>query len=570
MIDISEIKTRLNNQAESVVKHLLPNAKTEGRELVVGSIFGEEGKSLKVCVSGSKVGVWSDFSDDLTGDLIDLWRETRQLTMADTMSEIKGYLGISETNFHKQSKIRKWAKPKAQEGTRSVSQDSQVMEYLIKERKLTKETLTAYKISECDHLGPWKGWKSDKPWIGPWIVFPYLSGDELIGIKHLHLKRKDGKKQTLPTPDCRPSLFGWQAIDDVTREISIVEGELDAPSLFQYGRPTLSVPFGGGAGDKQQWVEYEWAALERFETIYLCMDTDSAGEEATKELIKRLGAHRCKIVKLPRKDANKCLQDGITKEQIDVCFRNAKMLDPEELRPAMDFKDETEREFFPDPNVKTGVDFPWGKAKGKIYIRYSELSIWTGFSGHGKTEMLNDCMVHAAHQDERICIASLEIRPKKTLARMVRKIFDGGNPNREQISECFNWMDERFWIFDLVGTAKTEKIFEVFRYAYHRYGIKQFVIDSLMKCGINEDDYNAQKAFVDKLSDFTHELDCHVHLVSHSRKGADEYAMVGKMDVKGTGAITDLADNVFSVWRNRKNDFHKPRSPPGHLIFHPW
>ncbi len=43
----------------------------------------------------------------------------------------------------------------------------------------------------------------------------------------------------------------------------------------------------------------------------------------------------------------------------------------------------------------------------------------------------------------------------------------------------------------------------------------------------------------------------HVIMVTHSRKSDTEEKPTGKMDVKGTGAVTDLADNVFIIWRNK-------------------
>ena len=39
--------------------------------------------------------------------------------------------------------------------------------------------------------------------------------------------------------------------------------------------------------------------------------------------------------------------------------------------------------------------------------------------------------------------------------------------------------------------------------------------------------------------------------VKLARKGKDELTPPGKFDVRGSASITDLADNVFSVWRNR-------------------
>ncbi len=75
-----------------------------------------------------------------------------------------------------------------------------------------------------------------------------------------------------------------------------------------------------------------------------------------------------------------------------------------------------------------------------------------------------------------------------------------------------------------------------------------------MKLDIAEDDYNAQKAFVEALCDLKNEYNCHIHLVVHPRKGIDESKVPGKLDVKGTGALSDLADNCFIVWRNKAKE----------------
>ena len=44
------------------------------------------------------------------------------------------------------------------------------------------------------------------------------------------------------------------------------------------------------------------------------------------------------------------------------------------------------------------------------------------------------------------------------------------------------------------------------------------VLDSLMKCGIAEDDLNGQKAFLNKIAVAARDLDIHIFLVAHSTK----------------------------------------------------
>lgn len=552
MQDISEIVSMMNGQAENISKHLLPSGKIEGREWCVGSINGEPGRSLKVCLSGAKVGVWGDFAAGTSGDLLDLWREVRNFSHnKDALVEVKAYLGIKDPAFET-VKRKEYRRPERAKGLKKVVTGSPVMDYLINERKLTPESIAAYNVSEISQVGPWAGWKSESAWKGPWIVFPFLRGKELLNVKYLHTERPNGKKQTLVESNCEPVLFGWQVIAKDAREVVICEGEIDALSLFVYGRPALSVPFGGGKGDKQQWVTSDWEYLETMHTIYLCLDNDEEGQVATDELIKRLGVHRCKMVTLPRKDANKCLQDGVSAAEIDKAFDEAVMIEPDELKRPNYFTAAVINSFFPVGGKLPGFDMPWDKIPFR-FLR-GEVTTITGTNGHGKSLLWGQVVLAAVEADERCCIASMEMAPASTLKRMVRQSTGKENPDREAIAGCLDWMSDKVWLFDLVGTGKVERLMEVFEFAYRRHGIKQFVIDSMMKCGIAEDDYRAQKSFMDTLCDFATRTGVHIHLVVHARKGDNEAAPVGKMDIKGTGAISDLAFNCFTVWRNKRKE----------------
>ncbi|MBL9229658.1 AAA family ATPase [Escherichia coli] len=152
-------------------------------------------------------------------------------------------------------------------------------------------------------------------------------------------------------------------------------------------------------------------------------------------------------------------------------------------------------------------------------------------------------------QGVRTCIASLELKPGKMLARLTRQTICTSSPKREEIIMTNEWFSDRLWVFKLTGTAKADRLLEIFAYARRRYGIELFVIDNLAKCGLDEEDYTGQKDFIDTLCDFKNEHNCHVLLVTHARKTNDS-APTGKMDVKGTGALTDMPDNVMAVWRN--------------------
>ena len=220
-------------------------------------------------------------------------------------------------------------------------------------------------------------------------------------------------------------------------------------------------------------------------------------------------------------------------------------------------------EFYPAPGVHLGYHSPWDKVNGKILFRPDELSVWTGINGHGKSQFLGQIILHAMRQNARVCMASLELKPRRLLMRLTRQAGAIADPTPEYIRAIHEWYENKLWLFDLVGTAKSKRLLEVFLYARQRYGIDVFVIDSLMKLDIAEDDYKAQKALVEQLCDFKNLHGCHIHIVVHPRKGADESRPPGKLDNKGTGAISDLADNCFTVWRNKYKEYLIQRQASG-------
>ncbi|MDW9176990.1 toprim domain-containing protein [Legionella pneumophila] len=532
-----EISLLLAQRAEDIARHLLPQGKKEGNEWCVGSISGESGKSLRVRLTGEKAGIWCDFATGTDkGDLLDLWALKRNLKISEAIKEAINHLGMSLPHFEAHKPLN-YVKPKLKNIT-ELTLTSPVMNYLLNDRKLTVETVSAYKISERNRE----------------IIFPYWRDDELVFIKFLKLDRIGEKKQMIVEANCEPCLFGWHLIPTDGRTVAICEGEIDAMTLYQYGIPALSVPFGGGGGDKQRWLEYEFDRLAIFDQIFLCLDADKEGYIATCELVERLGRHRCHIVKLPYKDANECLQANVSREVIQQCFDEARTLDPEELKSANEFVDQVIDEFYPSPDAHLGYEAPWEKTKGKILFRPDELSVWTGINGHGKSQFLGQIILHSMKQGARVCIASLELKPKRLLMRLSRQASALAQPTEEYIRAIHKWYEDKLWLFDLVGNAKSKRLLDVFLYARQRYGIDIFVIDSFMKLDIAEDDLKAQKALMEQLCDFKNQHGCHIHIVVHPRKGLNESLPPGKLDNKGTGAISDLADNCFTVWRNKHKE----------------
>jgi twinkle protein len=536
MSDITEIKRALESRALEAAEHLLPRGILDGRDWCAGSIAGEPGQSLKVCVKGAKVGLWSDFaSNGESGDLIDLWQAVKHLTLIETLDDTRKWLGLDPPNFEKRAKsYRRPEKPKC------TAPKSAVLEYLTVQRKLSAEAIRAYRIGED----------------GRTIVFPSLLLDgELAFVKHLAIDRTpEGKKSTRVEPGCEPVLFGWQVIDPEAREVTITEGEIDALTAFDYGWPALSVPFGGGRGAKQAWIESEFERLARFEVIYLALDMDAEGEAAADEIANRLGRHRCRRVILPRKDLNDCLKAGISAAQFRQCFEAARSLDPPELERAGAYADAVVNLFWPANGYEPGYRLPWRKAGDRLVFRPGEVTLWTGATGMGKSQILSNALVAMGEQSARVCVASLEMAPGQSLRRMVKQAGNVDRPTEAFIREVMGWLDGWLWVFGLVGKTAVSRIIEVFEYARCRYGCDVFGIDSLMRLGMSSEDYEGQEKAVFELVSWAVTTGVHVHLVAHARKSdrAAAHAVPDVEDVKGTSEIAANAANILGIWRNKK------------------
>ena len=140
------------------------------------------------------------------------------------------------------------------------------------------------------------------------------------------------------------------------------------------------------------------------------------------------------------------------------------------------------------------------------------------------------------------------------LSYLVRQSVGRESPSQEEFNRGMDWLGKSFWFYDHVGQVDAEDVLETFAYAYKRYGVTLFIIDSFMKLGFGVDEYNKHKAFMDRITAFVNEYDVHVFLVAHARKKDSERERVDKHDVKGVSEITDEAHNCITCWRNKQKE----------------
>lgn len=277
------------------------------------------------------------------------------------------------------------------------------------------------------------------------------------------------------------------------------------------------------------------------------------------ELVKRLGIGKCLIVYNDCKDANELLYyDG--KDAVVECISNAQ---PLPLQGLYDLA------FLPEYDPEN--DIVCKSVFDGIYFRMGEVSIWTGQNLSGKSTMLSLEMLAAVDQGFGVCAYSGELAdrlfrywidrqaagPDYIDAITTKEGREVYKVDSSVIVHIRNWYSGKFFLYDSQDIITQEKLFEVWEYAYQRYGCCVFTVDNLMAMGLGtsteKDFLRKQAEFVGLCKKFAAKWNVHIHVVAHPRKVAKGQD-VDKMDVAGMAYITNWADNVFKSKRFNKKE----------------
>lgn len=371
------------------------------------------------------------------------------------------------------------------------------------------------------------------------IMLPSFIGGELKNVKYRSIKEKKFWNEK----DAMPVLFNMDNIEGDT--LVLVEGHFDSMAAKHYRINAASVP--NGTQDTQ-WIELCWTWLERFKRIYIVFDNDSAGQSVILNLANRLGKYRCYNVILPLKDFNECLINNIPVEKINECINNATEFFHPDIVPADFFVDAIVDSYKTGEytGITTGMS---GLDKILGGWRQKEVTLWTGSNGSGKSTMLNKVILNLVKTDFICCIASLEMHPIKYLRWMIGQYFCG-IVSDDKVFDFMARFGHKIYVFNSTKKTEPDLLIDAFSFAAKKYGVTNFFIDSLMKVRFkSREEYREQTEFISSLTDFAKEFDSHVHLVAHPRKGDNDEKQPDKVDVAGSGHITDLVDNVLMMWR---------------------
>lgn len=291
-LDFKLIAARALGQIDAICTRWLPEGKRAGSEWEIGDRHGNPGKSLKVHLTGTKAGMWSDFSaGDKGGDLISLVAYVDGCSPLDAARKLAAFLGMPEGDASPQAvpdPAKRATKP-APEWTPilPVPADAQLAP-VAHPRNGRPDRTYSYRGPSGELLGYVARWEANetrpKKEFG-WLVFAQAD----IG-------RREWRWMGFPIP--RP-LYGLEALAArPSAAVVLTEGEkaCEAARELLPDHVALTWPGGSKAADKAGFGPLQGRG------VILWADADEPGKsamQAVTKLLRKAGVKSIHWLNLP-------------------------------------------------------------------------------------------------------------------------------------------------------------------------------------------------------------------------------------------------------------------------------
>lgn len=418
-------------------------------------------------------------------------------------------------------------------------------------RAISQPTLVAMRVYSDTVWFPQTG--KDEPAI----CFPYFRNEKLINVK----SRAKGKLFTF-VKDAELIFYNADSISD---GVTIVEGEIDVLSFIEAGvKNVISVPNGAS---NFGFLDSEISALDELSYVNIAVDQDMPGMKLKDELVRRIGAERCRIVNFKDcKDANEYLIKYGGYELAET-IKEAKPVPIEgiiDLNKAYAdcltlFKD----------GIQPGEKIGMSELDSVITWETSRLAIVTGIPSHGKSTFVDFaaaclCVQHGW----RVGVFSPENYPVKYHIRNIVSVYSGKpcSPKymtEEEFERTYDFIESNYQFMYPEENFTIETILEKARAMVRMSGIKQLIIDPWnvvdhqYQRGENETQYISR--VLSALHRFAKLYDVLVWLVAHPTKQQMDYEK-GKFpkptlySISGSAHFYNKADYGIVVYRDFELD----------------
>lgn len=397
------------------------------------------------------------------------------------------------------------------------------------------------------------------------IQFNYFLEKNLINIK-FRTKNKDFKLVS----DAEKIFYNLDNIK-LSKDCIIVEGEIDCLSYIESGLlQTVSTPNGSTLkGVNLDYLDNYFDYFENKDKIYLALDNDEAGQNVTKELIRRLGAEKCYLVDYKDcKDANEYLIK-YGKEALRQTIDNAKIVPLENNLTYNDCKNELYEYYLNGAKKGFTIGLP---NFDNIFSTYTkQYIVITGVPTHGKSDFVDQMVIgYSINYNWKGVFCSPENEPKYLhIDKLCRKIA-GFIPKNEFDLKGESWLITETHVNDYFNFIHYEdgynlkKVLLKVKELVQRKGIKYFVLDPYNKIRLKEslsknvNEYTND--YLIEVEDFCRKNDLLCILVAHPTKQNNKFdkdKSIDMYDIKGGGEFYDMAHHGLLVERNFEREYVK-------------
>jgi len=404
-------------------------------------------------------------------------------------------------SFDKKEKLKKYEKPNPSM-LKHIELSDKIVQY-FSGRGISKKTLDKFMIHGKEEWMPQTQQKERC------IVFPYLRGSEIINAKY-----RDGAKNFKLVKDAELIFFGMQTLTDRHCAI-IVEGEPDCLAVYEAGfgneyEPTpneqgevvehnlgrwaiLSVPNGASKGSNK--LEYldncsDW--LTDVDEFVIATDNDEAGSVLRDELVRRLGAEKCRTLTYPTervvpnadggkrgcKDLNEVLV-YFGSEKVQQVVLESQAIPVEGIYYLEDV--------FPSmlENFRRGIQLAPTTRFGEMddYFRWKkgEINLWTGYANWGKTFFVLQLMLTKSIYDGwKWAIFSPENYPANDFYDDLIEMYVGkwlDKMSEEEYTHACTFVNDHIFYVYPDNEHDLESVNEKFRYLILKKGVDGVLID---------------------------------------------------------------------------------------------
>lgn len=387
-------------------------------------------------------------------------------------------------------------------------------------------------------------------------------------------------------------LFGQNLWKVGGKRLVITEGEIDCMTVCQLlggTWPVVSLP--NGAQSAVKAIKDNLEFVSSYQEVVLCFDMDDPGQDAAKLVSEILPPGKCKIAKLPLKDANDCLVNNNGKAVVSAIWE-AQVYSPDEILHISAIADSV------DFVASKVYPFPFDKlSEFLIGQRSGEITLWASGTGSGKSTILRELMHHHLDEGRSVGAIMLEESPQETMddmislminkpvrairaAQMMNELRVKMGKNPIDIDFVNEFSDDEYadakrklcqtnlFIYDHLGNNAMQNLLARMEYMAVSLKVDVIILDHITAAaaglmGMGDKDIeggNSERLIIDTLMKELRSLavrtGVHVDIVSQLKKTDKAYEegdRITLQDLRGSGALASVPNTVIALERDRQN-----------------